>query len=41
MMALRHEWSVLIIESEELAKSQKMLFEALWDSLPIPQRTQS
>ncbi|MDO8624269.1 MAG: helix-turn-helix domain-containing protein [bacterium] len=37
MISLRHEWSVLIIESEELAKSQKMFFEALWDSLPVPQ----
>ena len=36
MISLKHEWSVLIIESEELAKSQKMFFEALWDSLPIP-----
>ena len=36
MMALKHEWIVLIIESEELAKSQKMFFEALWDSLPVP-----
>jgi len=36
MMALKHEWSVLIIESEELAKSQKMFFEALWDALPVP-----
>ena len=37
MISLKHEWSVLIIESEELAMSQKMFFEALWDSLPIPQ----
>ena len=36
MISLKHEWSVLIIESEELAQSQKMLFEALWDSLPVP-----
>ncbi len=37
MISLKNEWSVLIIESEELAKSQRMLFEALWDSLPTPQ----
>ncbi len=37
MMSLKNEWSVLIIESEELATSQKGLFEALWDSLPVPQ----
>ena len=37
MISLKHEWSVLIIESEELAKSQKMFFEALWDLLPVPQ----
>lgn len=36
MMSLRHEWSVLIIESEELTQSQRMFFEALWDSLPSP-----
>ena len=36
MISLKNEWSVLIIESEELAKSQKMFFEALWDSLPVP-----
>ncbi|MEK7170020.1 MAG: helix-turn-helix domain-containing protein [Patescibacteria group bacterium] len=41
MVSLKHEWSVLIIESEELAKSQKMCFEALWDSLPIPQRQET
>ncbi|MSU56439.1 MAG: hypothetical protein EXS51_04020 [Candidatus Taylorbacteria bacterium] len=39
MISLKHEWSVLIIESEELAKSQKMLFEALWDSLPVPKQS--
>ena len=38
MMSLKNEWSVLIIESEELAQSQKMLFEALWDLLPMPQK---
>lgn len=37
MISLKTDWSVLIIESEEIAKSQKMLFEALWDSLPLPQ----
>lgn len=41
MISLKHEWSVLIIESEELAKSQKMLFEALWDSLPTLQVRES
>ena len=36
MISLKHEWSVLIIESEELTRTMKMFFNALWDSLPIP-----
>ena len=37
MISLKSEWSVLIIESEELAQTQRMFFNALWDSLPVPQ----
>ena len=37
LSSLKHEWIVLIIESEEVARTMKMIFEALWDSLPVPQ----
>ncbi|MDO8564662.1 MAG: helix-turn-helix domain-containing protein [bacterium] len=39
MVSLKHEWVVLIIESAELAQAQKTLFDALWDSLPVPKIT--
>ena len=34
MVSLKDELSVLLIESEELAQTQRMLFNSLWDSLP-------
>jgi sugar-specific transcriptional regulator TrmB len=36
LLSLQNEYLVTIIESRELAQTQRMMFEALWASLPYP-----